>query len=307
MVFQRVSDRVYADTGTVGSGNAAAILLDDQSVVIDAQYAAPARSLRSNIEKVSHGKITHLLLTHSHSDHVFGNEVFQDCEIVAHESLKARMQELVNTTWSKESFQQQVAELKKTDPERAARFENVHVVLPTKTFQDKFVLGDRASRIEMIHTGGHTADSSIVHLPRARTVIAGDLIFAGVYPYGGDPTADPDLWAEALIMIRNMNPQAIIPGHGPVCKIDEVNRYVDYISQTKRTMLELISQNRSEDQILADPSLPRFYDEGFSGRRTSSLAQWYRVWKKRTEKQRRQANQSILASHLLEPNTHRQK
>jgi len=287
MVFQRVSDHVCADVGTVGSGNAAAILLDDRTIVIDAQYVAPARSLRSSIEKVSHGRITHLLLTHSHSDHVFGNEVFQDCEIVAHESLKTRMQELADTTWSKESLQRQVAELRKTDPERATRFENVHVVLPTKTFQDKFVLSDGSSRVEMIHTGGHTADSSIVHFPSERTVVAGDLIFAGVYPYGGDPTADPDLWVEALIRIRSMNPEVIVPGHGPVCKIDEVNRYVDYISQTKTAMLELISQNRSENQIIADPSLPRFYDDGASGRRTSSLAQWYRVWKQRIAKQKR--------------------
>lgn len=286
MVFLRVSDRVYADTGTVGSGNAAAILLDDRTIVIDAQYAAPARSLRSSIEKVSHGRITHLLLTHSHSDHVFGNEVFQDCEIVAHESLKIRMQELANTTWSKESLQRQVAELKKTDPERAARFENVHVVLPSKTFQDKFVLGEGLSRVEMIHTGGHTADSSIVHFPSERTVIAGDLIFAGVYPYGGDPTADPDLWVEALKRIRSMNPKVIVPGHGPVCKIDEVDRYVDYISQTKTAMLELISENRSEEAAVSDPSLPRFYDDGGSGRRDSSLTQWYRVWKQRVAKKR---------------------
>ena len=285
MVFRQVSDRVYADTppGNAGVGNSGVMLLDDCTIVVDAQYATPARSLRSNIEKVSAGRITHLLLTHSHDDHVFGNEVFQDCEIVAHESLKTRMQELASTDWSKENLRRQVVELKKTDPERAARFENVHLVLPTKTFQDRFVLGEGAFRVEMIHTGGHTADSSIVYFPRAGTVFAGDLIFSGIYPYGGDPTADPDLWVEALSKIRSLDPEVIIPGHGPVCKIDEVDNYLSYMSQTKSAMLELISRKRSEDEVIADSSLPRFYDEGAgrSGRRASSLAQWYRVWKQR--------------------------
>jgi glyoxylase-like metal-dependent hydrolase (beta-lactamase superfamily II) len=154
---------VYADTETVGLGNSGVVLLDDRTIVVDAQYAAPARTLRSNIEKISARRITHLLLTHSHSDHVFGNEVFQDCEIVAHESLRTRMEELSRTTWSKESLQQQVATLKETNPDRAARFENVHLVLPTKTFQDKFQLGEGTFKVEMIHTGGHTADSSIVY------------------------------------------------------------------------------------------------------------------------------------------------
>jgi diphthamide biosynthesis methyltransferase len=43
------------------------------------------------------------------------------------ETLKTRMEEMLETTWSKESLQRQVAELKKTDPERASRFEGVTI------------------------------------------------------------------------------------------------------------------------------------------------------------------------------------
>jgi cyclase len=275
---------VYADTETVGLGNSGVVLLDDRTIVVDAQYAAPARTLRSNIEKISARRITHLLLTHSHSDHVFGNEVFQDCEIVAHESLRTRMEELSRTTWSKESLQQQVATLKETNPDRAARFENVHLVLPTKTFQDKFQLGEGTFKVEMIHTGGHTADSSIVYYPHEGMVFAGDSIFSGIYPYGADPTADPDLWIEALNRIRSLSPKAIVPGHGPICGIDEVDKYVSYISETKSVMLKLIAENKPENQVITDSSLPRFYEEGAGDRRPGSLGQWYRVWKQRTGK-----------------------
>ncbi|MFH0848619.1 MAG: MBL fold metallo-hydrolase [archaeon] len=282
MVFQQVSDRVYADTGTVGSGNAGAIILDDRAIVIDAQYVATGQSLRSNIERVSRKKITHLLLTHSHSDHVFGNQVFEDCEIVAHESLKTRMEELLRTSWSRESLQKQVSELRKTDPDRASRFENVRIVLPNKTFREKFSLGEGDMKVEMIHTGGHTADSSIVYFGRSRTLFASDLIFCGIYPYGGDPTADPDLWTEALNKIRAMNPDVIVPGHGPICHIDEIERYTRYLSETKSIMLDLIAQGKSEDQAAADASLPQFYEEGAGTRRNASLVQWYRIWKQRT-------------------------
>jgi len=281
MVFRQVSECVYADTETVGSGNAGAIVLDDRTVVVDAQYAPLARQLRSNIEKVSKSRITHLLLTHSHSDHVFGNEVFQDCEIVAHTNLKSRMEELMKTSWSKESLQKQVAELRKTDPARAARFESVHIVLPTKTFDKEFLLGEGDLKIEMTYTGGHTADSSIVYFPRSRTLFAGDLIFSGIYPYGGDPRADPDLWIEALDKIRKMNLEIIVPGHGPLCGLDEVDRYIRYISDTKSVMLELIAQRKPEDQAIIDPSLPKFYEEGAQNRRANTLAHWYRLWKQR--------------------------
>jgi cyclase len=194
------------------------------------------------------------------------------------------MEELSRTSWSNESLQQQVATLKETDPVRAARFENVHLVLPTKTFKDKFPLGEGTFKVEMIHTGGHTADSSIVYFPYDGTVFAGDLIFSRMYPYGGDPTADPDLWIEALNRIRSLSPRVIVPGHGPICGIDEVDKYVSYISETKSAMLKLIAGNKPENQAITDPSLPHFYEEGAVDRRAGSLGQWYRVWKQRTVK-----------------------
>jgi len=282
MVFRRISERICADTETVGSGNAGAIILDDRTVAVDAQFAALARQLRSNIEKVSKSRITHLLLTHSHSDHVFGNEVFRDCEIVAHKALKARMEELMKTTWSKESLEKQITELRKTDPQRASRLEAVRVTLPTKTFDKEFLLGGGELKIEMTYTGGHTADSSIVYFPHSRTLFAGDLIFSRIYPYGGDPTADPDLWIEALNKLKKMKPDIIVPGHGPLCGLDEVDRYIKYISDTKSVMLELIAQGKPEDRVTTDPSLPKFYEEGAQNRRANTLAHWYRLWKQRT-------------------------
>lgn len=170
-----------------------------------------------------------------------------------------------------------------TDPERAARFENVHVVVPTITFDAKFVLGQDDLRVEMIHTGGHTADSSIIFFPRDQVVFAGDLIFCGVYPYGGDPTADPDLWVHGLDAIRGMKPGVIVPGHGPICSIEEVDKYTNYITETKSAMVDLIRAGASESIAITDPSLPPFYEEGADKRRAGTLVQWFRMWKARIE------------------------
>ena len=285
MSLRQISHHVYVDT-EVGGGNSGAILLEDGIVVVDAAFARSARAFRTSVEKISPKKITHLILTHSHSDHVFGNEVYTDCEIVAHESLKTRMQELASTDWTKENLQRQVADLERTNPQMAEQFKEVHIVLPTRTFTDKLVLGQGQFRVEVIHTGGHTADSSIVHIPQEGIVFAGDLIFAGIYPFGGDPSADPDVWVKALNRIRNMHPTFIVPGHGPVCNLEEIDNYISYISKTKSVMLRLLSENKSEDEVVTNPALPLF--DGHEGQfRTSSLAHWYQVWKQRAGKQER--------------------
>jgi cyclase len=282
LTLERVTDRVYADTSTVGAGNAGAIVLHDQVIVVDSQYLKHARELRRGIERVTSKKIRFLLLTHSHSDHVFGNEVFRDCEIVAHKSLKARMEELLLTTWSKESLEKQIAELKKTDPERASRFEGVEITLPTHVFDEEFEVVDEDLKIVMRHTGGHTQDSSIIYFPAEQVLFSGDLIFSQTFPYGGDPTADPDEWLKALKDIMKMPVSRIVPGHGPICDKREVQAYIDFIKTVKNKMLAMIRAGKTTEEIMRDNNYPPFYSKSADQRRQNTLNQWYKVWHERT-------------------------
>jgi len=283
LTLQKVTDRTYGSVNAAG-GNSGIVVLDDQVVVIDSQFLNQAKELRREIEKVTEKKIRFLLLTHSHSDHVFGNEVFQDCEIVGHRSLKARMQELLSTTWSKESLEKQIAELKKTDPERASRFEGVHITLPTHVFDEDFRIVEDDLEVVMRHVGGHTGDSSTVYFPKEQVMFAGDLIFCQTFPYGGDPTADPDRWLQALRDIMEMPVRAIVPGHGPICDKREVQTYIDFIEDVKDRMVGMIREGRSQQEITKDEGYPMLYSKSADQRRQSTLAQWCKVWNQKLTK-----------------------
>jgi len=278
LTLEKVTDRVYADTNPVGAGNAGAIILHNQVVVVDSQYLKYAKELRREIEHATSKKIRFLLLTHSHSDHVFGNEVFRDCEIVAHRSLKARMQELLSTTWSKESLEKQIAELRKTDPERASRLEGIQITLPTHVFEEEFKIADGDLEVVMRHVGGHTRDSSIVYFPAEQTLFSGDLIFSQTFPYGADPTVDPDEWLKALNNIMEMPVRTIVPGHGPICDKREVQAYIDFIKTVKEKMVAMIRLGKMMEEITRDENYPFFYSKSADQRRQSTLAQWYKVW-----------------------------
>jgi len=282
MTLEKITDRVYADTNPVGAGNAGAILLQDQVVVVDSQYLKHAKELRREIERITSKKIRFLLLTHSHSDHVFGNEVFRDCEIVAHRSLKDRMQELLLTTWSKESLEKQVAELRKTDPERASRFEGVQITLPTRVFDGEFKIAGGNLDILMRHVGGHTRDSSIVYFPNEQVLFSGDIIFSQTFPYGGDPTADPDEWLQALKDILGMSVKTIVPGHGPICDKREVQAYIDFIETVRIKMIAMIRAGKTSEEITRSENYPAFYSKSADQRRQSTLAQWYKVWRQKS-------------------------
>jgi len=278
--LEKVTDRVYGSVNPAG-GNAGIILLESQVVVIDSQFLSQAKVLRQEIERTTPKKIRFLLLTHSHSDHVFGNEIFRDCEIVAHRSLKARMEELLATTWSKESLEKQIAELKKTDPERASRFEGVQITLPTRVFDEDFRITENDLEVVMKHVGGHTKDSSVVYFPAEEVLFSGDLVFAESFPYGGDPTADPDEWLQALNGIMEMPVKTIVPGHGPVCDKREVQAYIKFIEGVKERMTEMIRAGKTTQEIRKDEGYPTFYSKSSDQRRQNTLVQWYNVWNRK--------------------------
>ena len=281
--LEKVTNRTYGSINPSG-GNAGIVVLDNQVIVVDSQFLSQAKELRQEIERTTTKRIRFLLLTHSHSDHVFGNEVFRDCEIVAHQSLKTRMQELLSTTWSKESLQKQIMELKKTDPERASRFEGVQITLPTRVFDTDYRIVEKDLEVVMKHVGGHTHDSSIVYFPAEQVLFSGDLIFCQTFPYGGDPTADPDEWLQALRDIMKMPAKAIVPGHGPICDKREVQKYIDFVENVRDKMIGMIREGRTAEEITKSEHYPTFYSKSADQRRQNTLVQWYNVWYARHSK-----------------------
>ncbi|MFQ5711498.1 MAG: MBL fold metallo-hydrolase [Candidatus Geothermarchaeales archaeon] len=279
MKLEKISDRVFANTEGKGGGNAGIIVLDNQTVVVDAMYTRPGEEFRRAIEETSPKATRYLLLTHSHRDHVFGNQAFRDCEVVAHASLKARMQELLKTEWSPEGLDKYFSELRETDPERLSQLEGVEITLPTKTFDRRFVVEDDELTVEMEHVGGHTVGSSIVYFPREATLFTGDLVFAKTFPWGGDPTADPNEWMEALRKMLEMRVDVIIPGHGPICDKEEVEAYLRFFEEVKEKMGALMAQGKPEEEITNYENYPAFYGTDRANWPGDSLKRWYEVWR----------------------------
>jgi len=272
--LEKVSDRVYANTEGETGGNVGIILLDDQTLAVDAQYPVSGADFRRSIGDVTEKPVTHLLLTHVHGDHVLGNQAFEDCEIVAHRRIREKMEESLRTVWAPGNLEKMIEEVKKTRPERAYLYEGLRIVLPTRTFENRYEIGE----VEMIHTGGHTDCSTVVHVPEERVLFAGDLLFVGRFPWAGDPTADPDAWIEALKSIRAMDVEAIVPGHGPLCDKEEVERQLGWFEAVKSEMEGLIRGGASEEEALKH-KYPELYPSERPEWTENSFRHWYRHWR----------------------------
>ena len=275
MKLNKISERVFANTDGETGGNVGVILLTEGVAAVDAQYPVSGADFRRNIPKVVSKPVTHLLLTHYHGDHVFGNQAFEDCEIVAHRLLKEIMEENLRTAWG--NMERMLEEVRRIRPEKTWLYEGLRIVLPTKTFDENFTLDG----VEMTHAGGHTADSSVVFVADDRVLFAGDLVFAETFPWGGDPSADPDSWIYAFKMILDMDVETIIPGHGPLCDKSEIKIQLEWFEAVRDEMKRLIAEGAPIEDAVKHDRYPDFYEAERDERRDETLRHWYQVWSKR--------------------------
>lgn len=283
MIVERVTERTYANTRGEGRGNFGAIIMPNYVVAIDSgMYPSVAREFRTNIERTAGAPVTRLILTHYHGDHVFGNQIFKDCQIISSRDLTTRMREVAASQWTREKLE----EAAKIRPESYGKLDldSLEITFPTKVFDESITLRDEGFKILVKRVGGHTADSTYVFFPEERVLFAGDLIFAQTFPWGGDATADPDEWITVLKELQRLSIEKIIPGHGPVCDLNEVQAYLDFFEPVARTMKELIAGGRTLEEVVNFDCYPEFYASETPERRRDTLAQWYRVYKTKLEK-----------------------
>jgi cyclase len=246
--------------------NASLIRTAEGVVVVDTtSCAADMRALLSAAQ-VAPKDVCLVVNTHQHSDHTWGNQLF-DCPILAHRLCKEAMTANLGSAWNLDNILASIAARGQTDPDWASemqkKVDGLQITLPTEVLSDRRDLAIGDTRIEVVHLGGHTPGSSVVWLPDARVLLSGDLLFVERYPFIGDADI-PDLIA-ALERLRSFDAEIIVPGHGPPCGEAQIEDMLAYIHGTWSRTVDHLVQGHSADEAAADPDYPR-YAEGAAER-----------------------------------------
>ena len=274
MRLDKVSERVYANTEGQSGGNVGIVVFPRRVVAVDSMFPVPGEDFRRSIPGITKRHVSHLLLTHVHSDHVFGNQAFEDVDIVGHIRLREKMEESLKTAWTPKGIDKMIEDLKKSNPDRVPMLKGLRIVLPKTTFERSY----RVSDVRIVNTGGHTDCSSYVYVPGDKVLFAGDNLFVGRYPWAGDPTADPDRWIKALEAYLKLDVKVIVPGHGPLCDKAEVEKQLKWFRSMRRMMKRLISEGVPEDEAVR-ARYPEIYPSDRPEWVQNSLRVWFRHWK----------------------------
>ncbi|GIJ47483.1 MBL fold metallo-hydrolase [Virgisporangium aliadipatigenens] len=199
--MKEIADRVFVLRHEVLDVNATLVLGDDCAVVIDTlSTAAQATELVNAVRRVT-DRPYHVVNTHHHFDHCFGNATLNPVSVHAHPEA--------------------AASLTATDPRTVAAgydipgLAEVVVRPPDVLVRAEQALGLGGREVVLRFLGrGHTAGDLVVHVPDVGVVVAGDLIEESGPPQFDD--AYPLEWPDTVAALLSVGATAFVPGHGAV-------------------------------------------------------------------------------------------
>ena len=248
-VFQRPDEGANASLVQTARG---VVVIDTTSSPADMQALLDAVN-------VSPADVCLVINTHSHSDHTWGNQLF-DCPILAHKLCRETMAANVKGPWNLAKIRAEIAARSKNEPqwasEMGAKIEGLEITLPTQWFEDRRDLVVGGVEIQVVHLDAHTPDSAVVWLPQSRVLFSGDLIFEGRYPFIGD--ADLPEWMSVLKRLPWYGAKTFVPGHGRLCGEETIIALGDYLRATWARTIDHLAQGHSADEAAVDPGYPRY-------------------------------------------------
>ncbi len=226
--------------------NAGAIILSNFIIVIDTlMYPRQAKQFREKLEKKYNLPVKYVFITHYHADHLFGVVSFKDVEIFGSSNLIESMKQRKEENWTTEAFD----EWKKEEPEIAELIDEIEIIIPTKGFENKYIISDNGLNVEFYHSGGHTGCSSYAYFPEEKVLFSGDLIAVGFWPFISDPTEDFEGWISSFESLLNRDIEAVIPGHGPVVGKEYIKEQLTFMKALRTKVIKAISEKKGPEEI----------------------------------------------------------
>lgn len=234
-----VADGVVAllqGRGEAGVSNAGLVIDGNAALVVDTfMFPEMANGLRRELDR--RGAAPAIVLnTHHHIDHIGGNSVFGDATLVAHPRAVETIEQTGHPTAVYDGFM----------PAFRGRFAALDVVAPSPELDEADAPRDaQLWPFAPAHTPGDVA----VWLPGERVLFTGDLCFFGVTPLALQGLLSA--WIEAIEALLQLEPVAVVPGHGPIGGPDDMAAVADHLRRVADHGRAAVEAGASLDEALA--------------------------------------------------------
>ncbi|KAA0546232.1 MBL fold metallo-hydrolase [Bacillus sp. BGMRC 2118] len=260
--IEQIGEGVYAALAKEGTGavaNAGFVDLGDKTLVFDTfNTQQAAKELKEIAEQTTGKKVSWVVNSHWHGDHIRGNQIFKDCSIISSEKTYDKMREIhpsriqkqkddianlhkyiqslekqyKNENNENESLHKQILFLK----EIALSLPTLEVTLPNYTYNDEFTFyGEKRTAKLITLGGGHSICDSFLYIPEEKVAFMGDLLFVETHPTLFEGDSSVEKWIEILTKVDCFEIKIFIPGHGPIGSKQDIQSLLHYFYDIKNS------------------------------------------------------------------------
>ena len=218
----------WVQDGALSLGIASYAIVDGgEALVYDTHVSVEHGAfIRRTVEQLGARRIT-VVLSHWHLDHVAGTEAFAGCEVVAG-ALTARL-----LAEHREAIESGTHEGPPAiDP----------LVLPTSILDGPAEMRVGGIEVELLPFDIHSADATVLRLPRERLLLAGDTLEDTV-TYVSEPQ-HLETHLEELARMRRLDVDRLLPNHGSPDVIERGGYEPTLIDATQRYVGDLLRHAR---------------------------------------------------------------
>jgi glyoxylase-like metal-dependent hydrolase (beta-lactamase superfamily II) len=235
----------WRDDGAMKLGIATYAIYKNNKAVIYDTFAdiRQARWVRNHLENMGIKQFT-VVLSHWHLDHVAGNEVYKDCNIISN----ALTRELLSKNKSD-------IEMGRSDGPPEIK----PLILPNITFEKKISLYLDDLQLKLLNIDIHSKDGTIIYIPSDKILIAGDTLEDSITYI--DEAENLVEHVKNLQQLKQLSLTTILPNHGDPNIIEDGGYDKTLIDATINYITRMVS--RAHDKDFLKSSMKSYLREEF--------------------------------------------
>jgi cyclase len=251
---QKIKEGIYVYVGKNFNSNAGIVLTQEGVVLIDSGHnPTDSRAILEAVKKLTPLPIRFLIDTEPHPDHTTGHFVFSPPAVVighegATESMKGRERETPD----------RIQKLASASPEMRAALDGYRFVPPHVEYRQKATLNVGERTFELIYLKGvHSEADTAVWLPKERVLFSASGIVVNQVNILRPFVTIPDILAAAKMM-KGLNPEHVIPGHGTPGTVKIFEDTEQYYALLLDRVGKMVKAGKSLDDIKKELKMPEY-------------------------------------------------
>ncbi len=234
--FSNFTIHTYTSPESAGLVNSQIIETSNHLVLVDTQYLLPfATELKGYLSGIKK-PIERIIISHSHPDHWFGNDLFKDQKIFALQEVRSILEQAGDAMIENYQF------MNETDS-----------LVPTAKTLPNFTLNEGVFNLDDVEfsvvkfTDAEDSIIAGIEIPKENILIAQDLVYDFTHAFTAELANVQNKWIEVLKSIKSKNYSFILGGHGTPSEGDILTPALSYLQDATTAIRKALNEGTNQE------------------------------------------------------------